>query len=377
MNKIYLFTAAFAVMASLSGCSDTELASIGTAQEKTPIGFHTVGSQMGSRATIIDNGTITKTDFKVYAFDDAGNAFMGNNDTNDDLGKRNGVHIKYDKDATAWTYANSSDLRYWPDSHLNFYAVSPATFPEDIHLFWQISNDAQTISYTSFDEYKTAGGNQNLDVMYAVVKDQINSNGGKVNLAFKHILSQVLFKAKTNDDKLEVQINGIEFHNFQIGGTFTIPAGDPQTTNWSQTGSAKINFKVGMNGTATVTNTGTDVFTKPMLFVPQTLTAWAPNTETTTEADNANPTHSYLAISCRIKQNKSYLFGKNGFDTLYVPFSATWKPGMRYVYTLIFGGGYDKDGHAILTPINFTASADNWNEDGGNNTTGNDVNIQQ
>lgn len=377
MNKIYLFTAAFAVMASLSGCSDTELASIGTAQEKTPIGFHTVGSQMGSRATIIDNGTITKTDFKVYAFDDAGNAFMGNNDTNDDLGKRNGVHIKYDKDATAWTYANSSDLRYWPDSHLNFYAVSPTTFPEDIHLFWQISNDAQTISYTSFDEYKTAGGNQNLDVMYAVVKDQINSNGGKVNLAFKHILSQVLFKAKTNDDKLEVQINGIEFHNFQIGGTFTIPAGDPQTTNWSQTGSAKINFKVGMNGTATVTNTGTDVFTKPMLFVPQTLTAWAPNTETTTEADNANPTHSYLAISCRIKQNKSYLFGKNGFDTLYVPFSATWKPGMRYVYTLIFGGGYDKDGHAILTPINFTASADNWNEDGGNNTTGNDVNIQQ
>ena len=56
MNKIYLFTAAFAVMASLSGCSDTELASIDTVQEKTPIGFHTVGSQMESRATIINNG---------------------------------------------------------------------------------------------------------------------------------------------------------------------------------------------------------------------------------------------------------------------------------------------------------------------------------
>ena len=72
MNKIYLFTAAFAVMASLSGCSDTELASIDTAQGKTPIGFHTVGSQMGSRATIINPGDITKTDFKVYAFDEAG-----------------------------------------------------------------------------------------------------------------------------------------------------------------------------------------------------------------------------------------------------------------------------------------------------------------
>lgn len=375
MNKIYLFTAAFAVMASLSGCSDTELASIDTAQEKTPIGFHTVGSQMGSRATIINSGNITMTDFKVYAFDDAGNAFMGNNDTDDDLHLRNGVHIEYDKTTSAWGYKYSSDLRYWPDSHLNFYAVSPATFPEDIHLFWKINKDAQTITYTSFDEYKTAGGNQNLDVMYAVAKEQTNSNGGKVNLAFKHILSQVLFKAKTNDDKLEVEVNGIKFHNFQTGGTFTIPAGEPQRTDWSQTGSAQITFTVGMDGSAKFTNTGIDVFTKPMLFVPQVLSPWVPSEKNKEAADNAKLT--YLEISCRIKQNNSYLFGKNGFDTLYVPFSATWEPGKRYVYTLIFGGGYTDQGQPILTPINFTASADDWTDDTGNSTNGNDKVTQQ
>lgn len=92
MNKIYLFTAAFAVMASLSGCSDTELASIDTAQEKTPIGFHTVGSQMGSRATIINNGEDLKsTDFNVFAFEKKadgtdGAFFMG--DKEDDNGKK-------------------------------------------------------------------------------------------------------------------------------------------------------------------------------------------------------------------------------------------------------------------------------------------------
>lgn len=107
MNKIYLFTAAFAVMASLSGCSDTELASIDTAQEKTPIGFHTVGSQMGSRAEIINSGDITKTDFKVYAFDDAGNAFMGNKDAEFAW---NGVEINHK--TGEWDYANSSDLCY-------------------------------------------------------------------------------------------------------------------------------------------------------------------------------------------------------------------------------------------------------------------------
>lgn len=96
MNKIYLLTAAFAVMASLSGCSDTELASIDTAQEKTPIGFHTVGSQMGSRATIIDNSNLTDYSFNVYAFirnegdGTDGDLFMG---TNDEVHGHSGVKI--------------------------------------------------------------------------------------------------------------------------------------------------------------------------------------------------------------------------------------------------------------------------------------------
>lgn len=373
MNKIYLFTAAFAVMASLSGCSDTELASIDTAQEKTPIGFHTVGSQMGSRATIINSGDITKTDFKVYAFDKAGKAFMGNNDKEEDAMAHNGVHITYNVATNAWTYANPADLRYWPDSQLDFYAVSPGTVKDEelkMYYNWKINNVAQTITYTSFDEYGLANTHQNPDVMYAVAKGQRKANGGKVNLAFKHILSQVLFKAKTNDDKLEVEISGIKFCNAQLGGTFTIPAGEPQRTNWTQVPAAS-KLTVGMDGQVTVKSTGTDVFTKPMLFVPQILTAWIPFTETKKEADDAK--HSYLEISCRIKQNDVYLFGKGGFESLYVPFSATWDPGKRYVYTLIFGGGYTDQGEPILTPINFNATVEGWPTD--ENSTQSDIDL--
>lgn len=370
MNKIYLLTAAFAVMASLSGCSDTELASIDTAQEKTKIGFHTVGSQMGSRANIINSADITKTDFKVYAFDNAGNAFMGNYDkTEEDAYAHNGVRIMYDQTNKTWEYANKADIRYWPENTpLDFYAVNPGpVVTEDneydlkAHYNWKINKEKQQITYSCFDEYKVAGGNQNLDVMYAVAKNQTNSNGGKVNLAFKHILSQVLFKAKTNDDKLEVEINGIKFHNFQLGGTFTIPTGDPQRTDWSQPGSAQNTFTVGMDGTAKFTNTGIDVFTKPMLFVPQVLSPWVPSNKSIADADIAKLT--YLEISCRIKQNDTYLFGKDDFKTLYVPFSATWEPGKRYVYTLIFGGGYNEHGQPILTQITFEPSVEDWPTD--------------
>ena len=125
-----------------------------------------------------------------------------------------------------------------------------------------------------------------------------------------------------------------------------------------------------MDRTAKFTNTGIDIFTKPMLFVPQVLSPWEPSKKSIADADIAKLT--YLEISCRIKQNDTYLFGKDDFKTLYVPFSATWEPGKRYVYTLIFGGGYDNQGQTILTQINFTASADDWTDDTGNSTNGND-----
>lgn len=213
--------------------------------------------------------------------------------------------------------------------------------------------------------------------MYAVATDQSKTDG-KVSLAFKHILSQVLFKAKTEDDKMEVVINGMKFHNFQPAGTFTIPEGEPKRTDWSQTGSQQYTITVGMDGTgtATATSTSTEVITKPMLFVPQILSPWVPSEKNKEAADNAKLT--YLEISCRIKQNGSYLHGKNGYETLYVPFSATWEPGKRYVYTLIFGGGYTSESQAILTPIKFDATVEkDWEPAAGNSSNGNDIVTQQ
>lgn len=382
MNKIYLFTAAFAVMASLSGCSDTELASIDTAQEKTPIGFHTVGSQMGSRATIINSGDITKTDFKVYAFDDAGNAFMGNKDAEFAW---NGVEINHK--TGEWDYANSSDLCYWPDYSLNFYAVSPGTF-EDQQLMnfysWKINKDEKKIKYQSFDEYASASNPQNLDVMYAVAEGQTKSSG-KVKLSFKHILSQIAFLAKTNDPKLEVEINEIKLFNMKYSGTFTLPAANtaPATNNWQvvipEFGSHSFTVIKGVNIKVNSTTVASNITkNKPMTVIPQQLKAWQTNSttaKTKAEADFAN--EGYLGIGCKIKVNGEYKIGNpSGSEYIWVPFGDTWEPGKRYIYTLIFGGGYTDQGEPILTPINFTASAEDW-KDGDNSTNGNEIPLYQ
>lgn len=373
MNKIYLFTAAFAVMASLSGCSDTELASIDTAQEKTPIGFHTVGSQMGSRAEIITSENLTTTDFNVYAFDEDGNAFMGEKDNV--LGF-NGINISYKNDK--WDYTTSSDRKYWPGTvkPLDFYAVNPANkFDTDLaqNYGWQINNDKQEIHYACINEYGLNNGHSNIDVMYATAKKQTkDSNVGKVSLVFKHILSQIAFKAKTLDENTKVEIESIVIHNVASGGTFVMPTEGSTGTGWT-TKDLKQNFTIGMNSTTRVDNTGTDVFTKPILFVPQKLEKWTITTstpKTITEADAAK--QCYLVISCKISIDGTYPHGSpTEFEKLYVPFEADWQPGKRYVYTLIFGGGYTENGNPVLTPISFEPSVETWKDEN------KDINIQQ
>lgn len=374
MNKIYLFTAAFAVMASLSGCSDTELASIDTVQEKTPIGFHTVGSQMESRATIINSTNLTNYSFNVYAFtrkddgtDDA--VFMGTND--EELGY-SGVNISYQDGK--WNYTNQADLKYWPTGSLNFYAVSPASDP--IFYSWQISQTEKKISYFSSDEY---GSNSQpyIDVMYAIAPNQSKSNkGGKVQLKFRHITSQVVFKAKKQRADMNVEIKSIKLHNLETSGVFTIPTNDtPKRSDWTpQSPTYKCGLTVINKGNddpkITVSTDATDISSsKPMFLIPQQLTAW----DTSHNKDEADTKkQSYLSIECKISIGDVYYSGsKSGYGTLYVPFGADWEPGKRYVYTLIFGGGYDADGNTILQPINFDASVEEWPTD--ENSTKSDI----
>lgn len=369
MKKV-IFGTALASMALLSACSsDNELANVGTTANNA-IGFHVVGNKAETRANIIDNNNITGTDFNVYAYinnadDTDGAPFMGGNDTEHGT---NGININHK--GSDWDYTNKADLRYWPTTALNFYAVSPAT----TGMFsWQFSNTQKEIIYNCCDEYKHTEYT-NHDAMYAVAKNQTYSaeNGGKVKFQFKHILSQVEFKAKTLYANMEVEIQDISIHNFKTGGTFTISSDTPAQTDWelnniTQKGTG-FTVKAAKENKNIKINTSTEaikISDGSMLFVPQKLTKWDLKGNTGA-ADNA--AQSYLKITCKIKQSGAYLFGDDTkFGVLYVPFDADWQPGKHYIYTLIFGGGYDENGHPILKPINFEAKTTGWEDVAGSN----------
>ena len=354
--------------ALLMGCSDEEIANVETSS-RNAIGFNVLSNAAETRATPTTPSNLTNTDFDVFAFTADGTAFMGKVDT--DFG-HDGVNIVYNNGK--WDYKNASDLRYWPTGALDFYAFNPGTVSEDMMMnyMWEASGTVQKISYTCIDEYGANTGHANYDVMYAMAKGQTKDmNNGIVKFNFKHILSQVVFKAKTQYDNMQVDINMIKIHNVKMGGFFTLPATADGTGSWSDpadlpsevSGLGKFTVVKDVNITVKSNTIATDISTTtPMLNRPQELTAWKVSetaTKSKLEADNAK--QCYLEIACKIRQSGAYLLGSaSEYKTIYVPFGDTWEQGKRHIYTLIFGGGYDDQGEAVLNPIQFDAETTGW-----------------
>lgn len=318
------------------------------------------------------------------AFMSADNAlFMGGKH---ELGHSDqGVKIVYN--TSAWDYADPDQMAYWPTAgDVDFYAVSPAITDDLVHqgFKYDMTSTLKTITYATVDEYNTTSRETktNHDVMYAVAKGLNKTNNGTtaVQMNFKHILSQVVFKAKTTSSILEVDVKSVKIHNFVHSGTFTLPAGEPAMSNWSTSPDEAVSIAtVKLNAANVKTNNAVvdlSDMASPLMMIPQQLKKWSTYSAGTavSKADADNAKECYLEISMKLKQNDSYLIGSAAeYKTVYVPFDngTGWEPGKRYIYTLIFGGGYDDQGEPILSPIKFEAATVDW----ANASAGADVNF--
>lgn len=360
---------AVAVVATVfASCSnEEELANVGKS-ESNAIRFAGISGLSDTRTTPIGTHNLTSTNFDVMAFMSSDNAlFMGGKHVSG--ASDHGVKIVYK--TSAWDYDDPDKMAYWPTvGDVDFYAVSPAITDDFVlqGFAYDMTSAAKTISYTTVDEYDSKGTNH--DVMYAVTKGRNKENNGTkpVQMNFKHILSQVVFKAKTTSSILEVDVENVKIHNFVHSGTFTLPAGEPAMSDWKLSPAAKGAYTVKLNAANVKTKNAVvnlSDMNSPLMLIPQKLTKWSTYSAGTAvsipEANNA--IESYLEISMKLKQNDSYLIGSaTEYKTVYVPFdNATgWEPGKRYIYTLIFGGGYDDQGEPILSPITFNAATADW-----------------
>lgn len=312
-----------------------------------------------------------------------------------------------------WT--NTSGTRYWPETPVDFYAYVNA----GTSYKWSVNEGKATAKFENFAVNGTVA--EQVDLLYAVKIGQEKADG-KVNLNFRHALSQIVFQAKNTNANLYVEIAGVSVANVGGTNTFTFPSANTETnivdhdenadgvyedgefgsgisygTNWGTwatltqgTEKYDVDFtKIAVKGNntlvalTTANETGKEYNSNAMLLLPQTTTAWDPETNPLPGAEKN--TGSYLLVDCAIfnvagddyADGDVCLWGEpqgSGWTTkeLAIPVAFDWEQGKKYVYTLVFGegnGGYDpdpepdpdpEDPDPVLVPITFEITVDDF-----------------
>lgn len=279
-------------------------------------------------------------------------AYLGYEDNN----SYKPVDIIYN--GSSWDYKNKTDMTYWPNGNLNFYATANFDFSK------AKMHKQNGIKYFSLNIPSDI--TQQKDIMIATSYDVAkNTNNGKVNLTFYHILDKILFKAYLADPSYDIEIKDIIIHNamdsvnyipqcFKVAGikkTLGMPpySLNPHRSNYSLRMSTPIRI-------ATINQENAVLLNSFPLYLPvdATLDEWK-DKKTIPEAD-ANK-EAYLEIIYRFKINGKQIVPQtgDGYGSTYIPFSFKGNHpngfGNQVTIYLKMGGGYDSNHKPIVENI--------------------------
>ncbi|MDD6752964.1 MAG: fimbrillin family protein [Prevotella sp.] len=388
MKKFLFFPvaalAATISVATLSSCSnDDDIAQGGLPSAQNEMKFTVTTSKSATRALPItsSNYLTQMKGFKVWANYSSsatgtgvvpGALYMG-------YSQKEGISIS-GNGSGGWYYLSETDKYYWPatTAPLNFYAITPRK-DDSIEL---VNNNLSELPVEMAKVTVPTENNKQVDVMIASALNQTSATNNKtVALQFKHALSQIVFQGILSSDKIRVEIGGLTIKNIANAGVIGFKAGT-QEIGVTADKTNVADYSIGLSNQTMVSSTSRlSEFTAEdgaLIIMPQTLTGWTTTSSvpvTTAQADSKKQT--YLSISCKIKSGDTYLVGSStAFGNVYVPFSASFLPGKKYVYTLIFGenasssgqsqGAFDANGNPILQTIQFSANVQDWSVISGN-----------
>ncbi len=299
----------------------------------------------------------------------------------------------------AWK--NLTSERYWPETDVDFYAKVG-----NVNMTVDVAAGTASFPYTVKDVLA-----EQEDILYSAKLDQKkkDTDGNltkKVNLNFRHALSQVVFRAKNSSAKVYVEIDGVSVCHMNNAGTFTFgnastdglyenhtdAAGDNTTVlagegSWA-TLTGNVNYAATFTKKTIAYNADADQAivnltyadhttyenANAMVLMPQKHAAWD---VTATKDANTSAGNTYFKVKCCIYNVAGAAFDPATDVALWgtqaatkevmIPVAIDWKPGKKYIYTFVFGegnGGYepdeDQNPDPILVPITFDITVDDF-----------------
>ena len=376
-----------AALVALAGCSKENIDLTGQNSLDNEIGFTAVTKKATKANNAIISGTTYEHDntFQVWGWQSAKDGNSGENIAFSDLSEgansnfMSNLTIEWTKgrDANSTTkveaWRNKDNYYYWPfTGKISFLALHPSTVAPTT-TGWDATNKKPQATINDYtirkDDTTTTDVNEDnstTDLMFAIAAGSRNAGldgQGRLGLVFKHALSQIVVKAKTDEDytldDVQFDLESVQFNNIDLSGdlayanetfTWTDNTAASQTENW-------------MYYNTVLANVVKDAqqYGQPVLMIPQpaNVLVWSDPVGDPSDPDNYTPAQltdavqTTLTIGYSMKQkNNAKITGtvtvaapwakvkqtEGETVTPYDPAEAIsgWEAGKKYVYTLNF-----------------------------------------
>lgn len=289
-----------------------------------------------------------------------------------------------------WNYANSDEIRYWPNNNMDFYAYFPFAATGDVFANDNNSGNVMTITNNS--------GNQ--DVLFASALNQARQD--RVDLKFHHAFSKIGgINIQIQNKDVTVEVKEVELINTFTKGQVLVDKegkasyGNPTEHRAKDISPVTITMANTYNAStyATLVNNDDNAYIfatngTETNCVTGTNTALWDGTKTALTGSTTLETLGQvcLKLTCKVSTPSSIVEGKyyhvgaaDSYGVMYIPISGSkitsinpndadktaLLAGKRYIYNIILKDnvGFDANGEAILLPILFkSTSVDNWDD---------------
>ena len=304
------------------------------------------------------------------------------------------VKQKWNSTSSNWEYVNPSELKFWPDGSMDFYAY----FPSSENVTFEESNANANSNVMTIS---------NVDCSHDVLFAQKSiTYQERVPLTFYHAFSKIkkvdvsigdiADKGYVKDAGVSVEIQKVEFINTSTSGTVKVDnsgVASYEVASPNVTLSKDLSSSVVTVNSTELTGTLIDNSTSGGYLFATTSESTATNNVKGTGKTMWDGTNNSWAVgttlenlgqvclklTCKVwngtVDNKYYYLGDNAnYGVMYIPLTgtladptnvSTFEAGKRYTYNIVFKDnvGFRDNGDPVLRPILFEVeSVSDWSD---------------
>ena len=384
MKKIGYFMGA--VLLTLGSCTN-EINEEGFVDKANTISFNAYSNKTRAVTGDVTSENIKGDNFGVFGYyNNSPYLYVLENTT------KKAVKQKWNSTSSNWEYVNPSELKFWPDGSMDFYAY----FPSSENVTFEESNaNSNVMTISNVDCSR--------DVLFA---KHTTSYIERVPLTFYHAFSKIkkvnvsigndTEKGYVKDAGVSVEIKNVEFINTSISGTVKVDnsgVASYEVASPNVTLSKDLSSSVVTVNSTELTGTLIDNSTSGGYLFATTSESTATNNVKGTGKTMWDGTNNSWAVgttlenlgqvclklTCKVwngtVDNKYYYLGDNAnYGVMYIPLTgtladptnvSTFEAGKRYTYNIVFKDnvGFRDNGDPVLRPILFEVeSVSDWSD---------------